>query len=86
MMLSLNISSFSESEGLIMAVTYRRLFHLLIDKDMSVSDLQKKAGYSANISTKLKNDSYVSLETIEKICRALHCDIEDIVELKENRE
>lgn len=69
-----------------MAVTYRRLFHLLIDKDMSVSDLQKKAGYSANISTKLKNDSYVSLETIEKICRALHCDIEDIVELKENRE
>ena len=69
-----------------MAVTYRRLFHLLLDKDMSVSDLQKKAGYSANISTKLKNDSYVSLETIEKICRALHCDIEDIVELKENRE
>lgn len=68
-----------------MAVTYRRLFHLLIDKDMSVSDLQKKAGYSANISTKLKNDSYVSLETIEKICRALDCDIEDIVELKENR-
>ena len=84
-MLLLNISSFSESEELIMAVTYRRLFHLLIDKDMSVSDLQKKAGYSANISTKLKNDSYVSLETIEKICRALHCDIEDIVELKENR-
>lgn len=68
-----------------MAVTYRRLFHLLIDKDMSVSDLQKKAGYSANISTKLKNDNYVSLETIEKICRALHCDIEDIVEIKENR-
>lgn len=68
-----------------MAVTYRRLFHLLIDKDMSVSDLQKKAGYSANISTKLKNDSYVSLETIEKICLALHCDIEDIVEIKENR-
>ena len=69
-----------------MAVTYRRLFHLLIDKDMSVSDLQKKAGYSANISTKLKNDSYVSLETIEKICRALDCDIKDIVEIKENRE
>lgn len=69
-----------------MAVTYRRLFHLLIDKEMSVSDLQKKAGYSANISTKLRNDSYISLETIEKICHALHCDIEDIVEIKENRE
>lgn len=55
-----------------MAITYRKLFHLLIDKNMSVSDLQKKAGYSANISTRLKNDNYVSLETIEKICRALN--------------
>lgn len=67
-----------------MAITYRKLFHLLIDKNMSVSDLQKKAGYSANISTRLKNDSYVSLETIEKICRALNCKIEDIIEIKED--
>lgn len=67
-----------------MAITYRKLFHLLIDKNMSVSDLQKKAGYSANISTRLKNDNYVSLETIEEICRALNCKIEDIIEIKED--
>lgn len=67
-----------------MAITYRKLFHLLIDKNMSVSDLQKKAGYSANISTRLKNDDYVSLETIEKICRVLNCKIEDIIDIKED--
>lgn len=67
-----------------MAITYRKLFHLFIDKNMSVSDLQKKAGYSANISTRLKNDNYVSLETIEEICRALNCKIEDIIEIKED--
>lgn len=67
-----------------MAITYRKLFHLLIDKNMSVSDLQKKAGYSANISTRLKNDNYVSLETIEKICKALNCKIEDVLEIKED--
>lgn len=67
-----------------MAITFRKLFHLLIDKNMSVSDLQKNAGYSANISTRLKNDNYVSLETIEKICKALNCKIEDVIEIKED--
>ncbi|MGI6736018.1 MAG: helix-turn-helix domain-containing protein [Anaerovoracaceae bacterium] len=63
-----------------MSVTYKKLFHLLIDKDMSVAELQKKAGYSANISTRLRNDTYVSLESIEKICRVLHCKVDDIVD------
>lgn len=63
-----------------MAVSYRKLFHCLVDKGMTVSDLQKKAGYSANISTRLRNDSYVSLETIEKICRVLNCGVEDVIE------
>ncbi len=67
-----------------MTITYRKLFHLLIDKNMSISDLQKNAGYSANISTRLKNDNYVSLETIEKICTTLKCNIEDIIEIKED--
>lgn len=75
-----------------MSVTYKKLFHLLIDRDMSVAELQKKAGYSANISTRLRNDTYVSLESIEKICRVLHCKVDDIVDFipeiqpdKENR-
>ena len=46
-----------------MAVTYKKLLHLLIDKDMTIADLQKKAGYSANISTRIRNDTYISLES-----------------------
>jgi len=63
-----------------MAVTYKKLLHLLIDKNMTIADLQKKAGYSANISTRIRNDTYISLESVEKICRVLNCKIDDIVE------
>lgn len=63
-----------------MAVTYKKLFHLLIDRNMTPAQLQQKAGYSANISTRLRRDIYISLESIEKICRVLDCKIDDIVE------
>jgi putative transcriptional regulator len=63
-----------------MAVSYRRLFHVLIDRGISNARLQKMAGYSANITTRLKNNTYVSLVTIEKICRVLDCRVDDIVE------
>lgn len=63
-----------------MSVSYKRLFHLLIDKNMTAAELQKKAGYSANISTRLRNDTYISLESVEKICRVLDCGIDDVVE------
>lgn len=64
-----------------MAVTYKKLLHLLIDKDMTIAKLQKQAGYSANISTRIRNDTYISLESLEKICRVLDCKIDDIVEI-----
>lgn len=63
-----------------MAVTYKKLFHMLIDRNMSPAQLQQEAGYSANISTRLRRDSYVSLESVEKICRVLNCKVDDIVE------
>ena len=63
-----------------MAVSYKKLFHMLIDRDISAAQLQKQAGYSANISTRLRNNSYVSLESMEKICRVLNCKVDDIVE------
>lgn len=63
-----------------MAVTYKKLFHLLIDKEMTPAQLQREAGYSANISTRLRRDHYVSLESMEKICRVLNCRVDDIVE------
>lgn len=79
-----NWSSFAASMnrhgGAFMAVSYKKLFYLLIDKDISLADLQKQAGYSANISTRLRNNSYVSLESMEKICRVLDCKLDDVVE------
>ena len=63
-----------------MAVTYKKLFHLLIDRNMTPAQLQQEAGYSANISTRLRRDSYVSLESLEKICKVLDCKVDDIVE------
>ena len=63
-----------------MSVSYKKLFHMLIDKNMSIVELQRQAGYSANISTRLRNDSYISLETVEKICRVLNCRMDEIIE------
>ena len=63
-----------------MAVTYKKLFHLLIDKGMTNAALMEKAGFSANIITRLKRDEYVSIESIEKICKALQCGVDDILE------
>ena len=63
-----------------MAVSYKKLLHMLIDKDMTIADLKKQAGFSANISTRLRNDTYISLESVEKICRVLNCKMDDIIE------
>ena len=60
-----------------MAVTYKKLFHLLIDKGMTNAELMGKAGFSANIITRIKRDNYISLE---KICKTLNCGVDDILE------
>ena len=67
-----------------MSVSYKKLFHMLIDKSMTPAQLQQQAGYSANISTRLRRDHYVSLESVEKICRVLNCAIDDIVEFTDD--
>lgn len=63
-----------------MAVTYKKLFHLLIDKGMTNADLMEKAGFSANIITRIKRDNYISLDSIEKIYKTLNCGVDDILE------
>ncbi len=63
-----------------MAVCYDKLFHLLIDKRITNAQLIAKAGVSANILTRLKKNEYVSLESIEKICHAIDCSVDDILE------
>lgn len=63
-----------------MAVSYKKLFHLLIEKDMTNAQLQHQAGFSANIITRLKRNGYISLESIESICRVLNCGVDGILE------
>ena len=50
-----------------MAVSYKKLFHLLIEKDMTNAQLMEQAGFSANIITRLKRNEYVSMESLENI-------------------
>ena len=66
--------------GVKMAVSYKKLFHLLIEKDMTNAQLQQQAGFSANIITRLKRNGYISLDSIESICRVLNCGVDDILE------
>jgi putative transcriptional regulator len=64
-----------------MAVSYKKLFHMLIDRDISAAQLQKHGWLQReHITTRLRNNSYVSLESMEKICRVLNCKVDDIVE------
>ena len=63
-----------------MAVSYKRLWKLLVDKEMSKSDLRKKAEIAPNTMTKLRRDEEVSLTILSKICKTLNADFGDIVE------
>ena len=63
-----------------MAVKYDKLFHMLIDKKISNAQLAEKAGVSANILTRLKRDQYIAMESVEKICVALDCGADDILD------
>ncbi len=63
-----------------MAVSYKRLFHRMIDKGMTYAQLMEKGGFSANIITRLKRNNYVALDSIERICYALDCGVDDILE------
>ena len=64
-----------------MDVCYNKLFKLLIDKRMKKTELRKLTGISPNTLTKLSNNEFVSMEVLVKICRALNCDVGDIVEV-----
>ncbi len=64
-----------------MEVSYKKLWKILIDKDMKKKDLQAAAGISWASVTKLSKGETVSLEVLMKICKVLRCDIGDIMEL-----
>lgn len=64
-----------------MEVSYKKLWKILIDKEMKKKDLQAAAGISWASVTKLSKGETVSMEVLMKICKALECDIGDIMEL-----
>lgn len=70
-----------------MAVSYKRLLHLMIEQDVSSAELMRKANISANIISKIKNGQYMALDKVESICVAMDCTPNDILEfLPENTE
>ena len=63
-----------------MAISYNKLWKLLIDKKMSKADLRKTAGIAPNTMTRLRRDEEVTLAVLNKICTTLEVDIGDIME------
>ena len=72
---------FENREVIIVEVSYKKLWKILIDKDMKKTDLQASAGISWASVTKLSKGERVSMEVLMKVCKTLNCDIGDIVEL-----
>ena len=71
-----------------MAVSYKKLLHLMIERDITNTKLMHDANVSANIITKIKNGKYIALDKVESICAALDVTPDDILEFvpSEDRE
>lgn len=67
-----------------MKISYKKLWHLLIDKNMNKGDLQKAAGISTTSIAKLSKGENLQTEVLVKICAALDCDTSDIMEFERN--
>ena len=63
-----------------MAISYNKLWKLLVDKKMSKADLRKAAGIAPNTMTRLRRDEEVTLAVLNKICKTLEVDIGDVME------
>ena len=64
-----------------MAISYNKLWKLLIDNKMTKTDLKKATGTSSHTITKLGHDEPVSLDFLVRVCQVFHCDIGDIMEV-----
>ena len=69
-----------------MAVSYKKLWKLLIDKDMKKKDLRIATGITTTALAKLGRNENVNTEILVKICKVLQCDISDIMEIVETGE
>ncbi|WP_352399415.1 helix-turn-helix transcriptional regulator [Anaerotignum sp.] len=68
-----------------MLYNYNRLWKLLIDKKITKTEMRKQAGISTNILAKMGKEEPVSIESLAKICIALKCGLDDIVEITTNK-
>lgn len=64
-----------------MAISYKKLWKLLIDKDMTAAQLRERTGIAPNTMTKLRRDEEVSMAVLIKICTVLNANIGDIMDL-----
>jgi len=62
-----------------MSVCYKKLQHMLIEREISHSQLMREAHISANIISKIKTGQYIALDKVESICNALNCTPNDIL-------
>lgn len=69
-----------------MAVSYKKLWKLLIDRDMKKKDLREAANISPSLIAKMGRNENVTTEVLSRICAALKCDIGDIMEMVEDEE
>lgn len=64
-----------------MSVSYKKLFKLMIDRNLKKKDLREMASIGNSTMTKLANNENVTMEVISKICNALHVGVDDIVDI-----
>ena len=64
-----------------MSVSYKKLFKMLIDRDMKKKDLKELAGIGNSTMTKLANNENVTVEIMAKICSAMNCQMDDIIDI-----
>ena len=69
-----------------MAVSYKKLFKLLIDRDMKKKELKELSGIGNSTMTKLANNENVTVEVMAKICNALNCSMDDVIEILPDKE
>lgn len=67
-----------------MKANYQKLWHILLDKDMKKKELAQIAGVSTYTINKLNKNENVTVEVLGKICRALNCTLDDIMEFEED--
>lgn len=65
-----------------MLISYDKLWKLLIDKKINVADLKEQTGLTYNIIARLEKKQPVDMETLNRICKCLHCNIGEIMEFE----